>query len=91
MSHSTPDVESLVTHLARSTELDPGRARRVVQDVLAWCAEDVDALVRRRHRELRAAGLDNPAAFAHIAAELPDRCVAAPRLTERQIRRVIYG
>ena len=86
-----PDLEGLLDHLERSADLDRGSARRIVEEVLAWCGEDPEVLVRRRHRELRAQGLANPAAFEQIAAELPTRRVAAPRLTQRQIRRVIYG
>ncbi len=60
-------------------------------DVLAWCAEDTEAFVRRRHREARAQGAGNPEAFERIAQELTTRRVAAPRLSLRQIRRIIYG
>ncbi len=81
----------LVDHLVRTTHLPAGVARRVVDDVVAYFSEPVEAVVRRRHRELHAAGLANPAIFDRIAAELTDRPVAAPSLTPRQIRRVIYG
>ncbi len=85
------DITGLLDHLERSTGLSRGDARRIVEEVLAWCGEDTEALVRRRHRELRAEGLANPEAFREIVRELPERRVAAPRLTERQVRRVIYG
>lgn len=85
------DVEGLLEHLQRTTAIGPGEARRVVDDVLAWCAEDTEAFVRRRHREVRAQGVKNPEAFERIALELTTRRVAAPPLSLRQIRRVIYG
>jgi hypothetical protein len=47
--------------------------------------------VRRRHRELQASGLANAAIFDCIAAELAARPVAAPTLSARQLRRVVYG
>ena len=53
----------------RTTRLPAGTARRVVDDVVAYFSEPVEALVRRRHRELQASGLDN-AIFDRIAAEL---------------------
>ncbi|MBN2623432.1 MAG: hypothetical protein JXA83_08695 [Acidimicrobiales bacterium] len=81
----------LVDHLVRTTHLPSGVARRVVDDVVAYFAEPVETVIRRRHRELQAAGLANPAIFDRIAAELAARPVAAPSLTPRQIRRVIYG
>lgn len=85
------DLEGLLDHLQRSTAIGPGEALRVVEDVLAWCAEDVEAFVRRRHRELRGQGTANPEAYERIARELTTRRVAAPGLSLRQIRRVIYG
>lgn len=86
-----PQLDALLDHLQRSTPLRRDEARRVVEDVLAAYGEDVEGFVRRRHRELRRAGLHNPEAFARIQRELQGRRVAAPKLTERQVRRVIYG
>ena len=42
-------------------------------------------------RELKTYGARNDEIFARIAAELADRVVAAPELTERQLRRLVYG
>jgi hypothetical protein len=81
----------LVDHLVRTTHLPAGTARRVVDDVVAYFSEPVEALVRRRHRELQASGLANAAIFDRIAAELAARPVAAPTLSARQLRRVVYG
>ncbi|GEP39963.1 hypothetical protein NPS01_36260 [Nocardioides psychrotolerans] len=81
----------LVAHVAASTGLTPAEAARVVEDVLAFHAEPVEDYVRRRHTELKTYGARNPEIFTRIAEELADRVVAAPRLTERQLRRVIYG
>ncbi len=81
----------LVDHLVRTTHLPAGVARRVVDDVVAYFGEPVEAVVRRRHRELHAAGLANAEIYDRIAAELAARPVAAPSLSPRQIRRVVYG
>ncbi len=81
----------LVDHLVRTTHLPAGVARRVVDDVVAYFGEPVEAVVRRRHRELQAAGLANAEIYDRIAAELAARPVAAPSLSPRQIRRVVYG
>jgi hypothetical protein len=85
------ELRDLVEHVVRTTQLPPGVARRVVDDVVAWFSETAEAVVRRRHRELQAAGLANPAIFDRIAAELAARPVAAPPLTLRQLRRIVYG
>lgn len=84
-------LDDLVAHVVRTTQLDAGVARRVVEDVVAYFAEPVEAFIRRRHRELQAAGLANAEIFDRIATELRQRPVAAPLLTHRQIRRVVYG
>ena len=81
----------LVAHLAATTGLSEPEAARVVEDVVAFLAEPVEGYVRRRHAELRTFGAKNPQIFAQIAEELAGRVVAAPDLTERQLRRIVYG
>ncbi len=85
------DLAELTQYLAQQGNLSHGTARRLVADVLAQHQETLEALVARRHRELAAQGLKNNAIFAAIAEELPHRLVLAPRLSTRQIRRLIYG
>ena len=81
----------LVSHVARSTGLGADEARRVVEDVVAFLAEPVEDYVRRRHAELRTYGARNAEIFARIRGELARRVVAAPDLSERQLRRIVYG
>lgn len=81
----------LVGHVVATTELTRAEARRVIGDVVAYYADPVEDVVRRRHGELRTYGTRNPEAFARIAQELSERVVAPPELSERQIRRIVYG
>jgi hypothetical protein len=81
----------LVDRVAGSTGLTPAEAARVIEDVLAWYREPVQDFVRRRHAHYHLYGRRNAQIFALIADELADRLVAPPRLTERQLRRMIYG
>jgi hypothetical protein len=81
----------LVERVAGSTCLTQAEAARVVEDVLAWYREPVQDYVRRRHAQHRLFGRRNPEIFALIADELAGRLVAAPSLTQRQLRRIIYG
>ncbi len=85
-----PIDEDLVARVAASTGLTAAEAARVVEDVLAFHAEPVEDYVRRRHTQLKTHGMRNPEIFARISEELAHRVVAAPRLTERQLRRLIY-
>ncbi len=84
-------ISDLLDHLAQTTALSRGEAERVVEEVTAYFAEPTGPLVRRRHRELQATGLANPAIFERIGAELAGRLVAPPALSARQLRRIVYG
>ncbi|HYF74458.1 MAG TPA: hypothetical protein VD864_16640 [Nocardioides sp.] len=81
----------MVGRIAASTGLSPAEAARVVQDVVAFHAESVEAYVRRRHADLKTYGAKNDEIFARLTTELEGRVVAAPVLTERQLRRIVYG
>jgi exonuclease VII large subunit len=81
----------LIDRVADSTGLTPGEAARVVEDVLAWYREPVEDYVRRRHAHHQLYGKRNPEIFALIADELAHRAVAAPTMSERQLRRIVYG
>ncbi|GAA4502113.1 hypothetical protein GCM10023191_053200 [Actinoallomurus oryzae] len=83
--------DDLLVHLTRTTSLSAGEAARVVADVLAYFAEPAEDFVRRRHAELKAGGLTNDQIFERLAAELPQRRVAPPELSLRQLRRIVYG
>ncbi|TQN46831.1 hypothetical protein FHX52_3561 [Humibacillus xanthopallidus] len=88
--HGVPDRD-LVARVAGSTGLSEAEAARVIGDVLAHYDEPVNDFVRRRHAALQLHGTRNPEIYRTIAAELSQRLVAAPDLTERQLRRIIYG
>jgi len=81
----------LVERVAGSAGLTQAEAARVVEDVLAWYREPVQAYVRRRHAYHRLFGRRNPEIFALIAGELDGRLDAAPPVSQRQLRRIIYG
>ena len=84
------DLTPLLDHL-ESSGVSRGQAARLVDEVLAYFSESAEEFVRRRHRELQRDGAANAASFAVIAQELAQRRVAGPQLSQRQIRRVIYG
>jgi hypothetical protein len=77
--------------VAESTGLTSGEAARVVNDVVAWYREPIEEFVRRRHTYWQLHGKKNAEIFALIADELTARAVAPPTLTERQLRRIVYG
>ena len=85
-----PDPD-LVRHVAASTGLPGPVAARVVADVVAYFAETTEQYVRRRHRELAARERRNAEIWPVLVAELARRPVAAGPVTERRLRRIVYG
>ena len=86
-----PVPPDLARYLAASTGLPPSTAVRVIADVTTYFSETIEAFVRRRHAELRRGQRKNDEIWPVIAAELSQRRFAAPGLSERQLRRLVYG
>tara|TARA_Y100001933_G_scaffold45087_1_gene42926 strand:- start:5498 stop:5779 length:282 start_codon:yes stop_codon:yes gene_type:complete len=85
------DLDALVGRIAASCGVSEGAARRVVEDVLAFHVETVEAFVQRRHRELAGSGLRNAEIYEALRREVAARAFPGPDLSVRQIRRIIYG
>jgi hypothetical protein len=85
------DLEDLIAHLGRTSRLSGSEIAKIVAETLDYFTESVEQFVARRHAELQADELKNDAIFARIQAELRSRRFAAPALSERQIRRLVYG
>jgi hypothetical protein len=83
--------QDLVRHVAASTGLPEATAMRVVADVTAYFKETVEEFVRRRHAELRDKNRKNDEIWPMIAAELATRRFGAPDVSERKLRRIVYG
>jgi hypothetical protein len=81
----------LVRYVATSTGLPPPTAVRVIADVTTYFDETIEVFVRRRHAELQRRQRKNDEIWPLIAAELSQRRFAAPGLSERQLRRIVYG
>jgi hypothetical protein len=86
-----PADDDLLAYLVHSTPLTRNEAARVVAEVVAYYGESVPDYVRRRHAELKRRGLTNDRIFDEIAAEVATRRFAAPQLSVRQLRRLVYG
>ena len=87
-----PDIQLLINHLCHGSGLTPSEARKIVDEVIAFFSETPEDYVRRRHLEIKQElGLSNAKIFQRIEAELAQLVFAAPTLTQRQIRRIIYG
>lgn len=83
--------EQLLRHVVRTTGLSPAIAHRVISDVMGFFVETTEEYVRRRHAELRRQGVPNAQIWAHLRTELNVLPVAAPSLSDRQLRRIVHG
>ena len=82
----------LISNVAASTGLPEATASRVVADVAAYFSETVDQFVKRRHAELQGKGNKrNDDIWPQLGAELAGRRFRAESLSERQLRRIVYG
>ena len=86
-----PFLPDLAGYLAASTGLPQPTAARVIADVTAYFGETIEEFVRRRHGELQRRQHRNHEIWPVIAAELRQRRFPAPALSDRQLRRLIYG
>jgi hypothetical protein len=84
-------VEDAVQRLQALCGLPRALAERAVSEVTDAFAYDVDGFISARHSALRAQGLDNRDIFAAIDKELRALRFRAPTMSERQLRRRIYG
>jgi hypothetical protein len=83
--------QDLVRHVAGSTGLDEATASRVVADVMAYFGQTAEEYVIMRHADLKSRNRKNDEIWPLIADELTTRRFKAGELSERQLRRMIYG
>ncbi len=84
--------QPLLDHLGQVSRLSPAEAEKLVAEVIAFFHETPEEFVRRRHRELKQGeGWSNERIFETLERELHGQVFAAPSLSQRQIRRMIYG
>jgi tRNA(His) 5'-end guanylyltransferase len=86
-----PVPQDLASFLAASTGLPQSTAVRVIADVTTYFSETIEEFVRRRHSDLHQRHHKNEEIWRLIAAEVAQRRFAAPSLSERQLRRIVYG
>ena len=90
--HGNDDPDNdLIDHLCRHSPLTASQARQLVAEVNHYYRETVAEYVCRRHQELQHQGLNNSDIFSTVMTEIPNRRFAQNTLSERQIRRLIYG
>lgn len=83
--------ERLKDQLRRAYGIEPSVADQLWKDLLAYFEEDPQEFVRRRHIELQDQGFKNQEIYDQLEKELTSMLFPGPKLTQRQLRRMIYG
>jgi hypothetical protein len=83
--------QDLIRHVARSTGLDEATASRVVADIIAYFGQTTEEYVIERHNDLKSRNRKNDDIWPLIMDELKSRRFKAEELSERQLRRIVYG
>jgi hypothetical protein len=84
-------VEDLLDQLERTTQLSRPALTRVVAEIVEYFGETAEQFVRRRHLELQQEGHRNDRIWNELLVEIRRRPFAAPPLSLRQLRRIVYG
>ena len=83
--------ERLKDHLRRAYGLPDPVIKQLWQDLLIFFQDDPEEYIRRRHLELQDQGLKNDEIYPLLLSEVPQTLFPGPKLSVRQIRRIIYG
>jgi len=83
--------QDLLRQLRAMTGLEDALLEKILREIQAWYARDLHDWIRDRHRDLQRQGMRNQEIFSRLREEMDQILVRPPRLSERQIRRVIYG
>ena len=81
----------LQDHVTQSFGIRSEEFARLYEAFAAYFDVTLEEFVRRRHLDLQKAGNRNPDIYAALRQEVLDMRFAARNVTERQIRRLIYG
>jgi hypothetical protein len=84
-------AEALTRRLTSVCGLGPAKATQIVAEVLDEFAVTVDEFIAARHEALQRSGRSNAEIYRQIRTDLAGYRFRAPPLSDRQIRRRIYG
>ncbi len=84
-------TEEFENYLLSSYSLEKNELDRLIEDLSGAFSETVDEFIHKRHIQLQSEGLRNGEIYKILQKEIKTRLFHGPNLSERQIRRVIYG
>ncbi len=78
-------------HICETFGLDSSGFKRLYEEFLSYFGFTLEEYVRSRHLELQREGLKNREIYGRIIVEATELRFEAGPLTERRVRRMIYG
>ena len=78
-------------HLLGIVDITEPELEKIIVDLLDHWSETLSQFVVRRHKELQRSRIPNRLAYAQIREEVSQRRFMAEPLSERQVRRILYG
>lgn len=79
------------TYLCENHGLSIDALERLLDDIWSFTALSQEAYALKRHGELKALGERNQSIYARLISELESGRFQTKELSERQVRRMIYG
>ena len=71
--------------------IDDKNIGKLYEELLNIFSESEEDFIQKRHKELKTLGLKNQEIFPEIIKEMKNRLFKGRELSERQIKRIIYG
>ena len=81
----------LKRHLIQTYAISEHDFDRLHEEFLTFYNQTLEEFVYRRHQELQKAGMKNHEIFQRIQSEVTGRRFGVKGLSQRQIRRLVYG
>jgi hypothetical protein len=78
-------------HLLGIADISERDLDKLVEELMDHWSETVEVWVRRRHAQLQLRGVPNRLVYGTLVRELGNRPFAPQPLSERQVRRILYG
>jgi hypothetical protein len=87
----SPLSQKQKSYISENYGLDARTVDRLLEDLWSFTAVTAGAYALRRHGELKAKGERNEEIYARLLSELEGGRFQTEELSERQVRRMIYG
>ena len=85
------EKEEFKDYITSNYSLTEDDFERLLEDFNYYYNLDIKSFIRTRHMLLKSDGYKNPEIYQMLSEEIKSRRFCGERISERQIRRIIYG